>query len=62
MGANIVSGLLACMDWYIFSDMDGNNAVDTIAAGITAQGGILVCNAMANAGSPSRPPRRCGCG
>lgn len=50
IGADVISSSLAYFDWYSYSDMDGNTAVTTIAADIAAQLGIVVCNAMANAG------------
>jgi len=53
IGADIISSSLAYFDWYTYSDMDGNTAVTTIAADIAAQRGIVVCNAMANAGPGS---------
>lgn len=53
IGADVTSSSLAYMDWYTYSDMDGNTAVTTIAADIAAQRGIVVCNAMANAGPGS---------
>jgi subtilisin family serine protease len=53
IGAGVISSSLAYIDWYTYSDMDGNTAVTTIAADIAAQLGIVVCNAMANAGPGS---------
>ncbi|MGB2805812.1 MAG: S8 family serine peptidase [Candidatus Zixiibacteriota bacterium] len=53
IGAGVISSSLAYIDWYFYSDMDGNTAVTTIAADIAAQLGIVVCNAMANAGPGS---------
>lgn len=50
IGADVVSSSLAYIDWYSYSDMDGNTAVTTVAADIAAWRGIVVCNAMANAG------------
>jgi len=53
IGADVISSSLAYMDWYTYPDLDGNTAVTTIAADIAAQRGIVVCNAMANAGPGS---------
>ena len=53
IGAGVISSSLAYIDWYSYSDMDGNTAVTTIAADIAAQLGIVVCNSMANAGPGS---------
>ncbi len=50
IGADVVSSSLAYIDWYTYSDMDGNTAVTTVAADIASWRGIVVCNAMANAG------------
>ncbi len=56
IGAEVASSSLAYMTWetgggYTYEDMDGNTAVTTQAADLAASRGILVCNAMANAGS-----------
>lgn len=53
IGADVISSSLAYIDWYTYADMDGNTAVTTIAADIAAERGIVVCNAMANAGPES---------
>jgi subtilisin family serine protease len=53
IGAGVISSSLAYIDWYSYFDMDGNTAVTTIAADMAAQLGIVVCNAMANAGPGS---------
>lgn len=50
IGAEIISSSLAYSDWYEYSDFDGNTCVTTIAADMAASRGIVVCNAMANAG------------
>jgi serine protease AprX len=50
IGAQVISSSLAYIDWYSYSDLDGNSAVTTIAAVMAAQLGIVVCNAMANSG------------
>ena len=51
IGADVISSSLGYIDWYSYSDLDGNTAVTTIAADIAAQRGIVVCNAMGNEGS-----------
>ena len=51
IGADVISSSLCYMDWYTYSDLDGNTAVTTIAADMAAQRGIVVCNAMGNEGS-----------
>jgi len=53
IGAGVISSSLAYIDWYSYFDMDGNTAVTTIAADMAAGLGIVVCNAMANAGPGS---------
>ncbi len=53
IGADVVSSSLAYMDWYTYPDMDGSTAVTTVAADIASWRGIVVCNAMANAGPAS---------
>ncbi len=53
IGADIISSSLAYIDWYTYSDLDGNTAVTTIGADIAAQKGIVVCNAMGNSGPGS---------
>ncbi len=53
IGADVISSSLGYIDWYVYSDLDGNTAVTTIAADIAAQRGIVVCNAMGNEGSGS---------
>ena len=53
IGADVISSSLGYIDWYNYSDLDGNTAVITIAADIAAQRGIVVCNAMGNEGSSS---------
>lgn len=59
IGADVVSSSLAYIDWYTYSDMDGNTAVTTIAADLAAWRGIVVCNAMANAGPGSGTLHAC---
>ncbi len=47
-GVDIVSSSLGYLDWYEFSDMDGNTAVTTIAADLAAGRGIVVVNSAGN--------------
>ncbi len=51
IGADVISSSLCYIDWYTYSDLDGNTAVTTIAADMAAQRGIVVSNAMGNEGS-----------
>ena len=53
IGAGVISSSLAYIDWYTYSDLDGNTAVTTQAADIAAERGIVVCNAMGNSGPGS---------
>ena len=53
IGADVISSSLAYIDWYTYSDLDGNTAVTTQAADIAAERGIVVCNAMGNSGPGS---------
>jgi len=50
LGADVVSSSLGYLDWYQYSDMDGNTAVTTIAADIAAAKGITVVTAVGNEG------------
>ena len=49
-GGYIVSSSLAYIDWYTYSDLDGNTAVTTIAADAAASRGMVVFNAIGNSG------------
>lgn len=53
IGADIISSSLCYIDWYTYSDLDGNTAVTTQAADIAAERGIVVSNAMGNSGPGS---------
>jgi serine protease AprX len=53
IGAEVISSSLCYIDWYTYSDLDGNTAVITIAADMAAERGIVVCNAMGNSGPGS---------
>lgn len=56
IGADIVSSSLGYREFddpslsYTYQDMDGNTAISTLAARHAASLGMVVCNAMANAG------------
>ena len=49
-GASLVSSSLGYIDWYSYSDMDGNTALTTIAADLAASRGMPVVNAIGNEG------------
>ncbi|NOQ23334.1 MAG: S8 family serine peptidase [Candidatus Aegiribacteria sp.] len=49
-GGDIVSSSLAYIDWYTYSDLDGNTAVTTIAADAAASRGMVVFNSIGNSG------------
>ncbi len=49
-GGEIVSSSLAYMDWYTYTDLDGNTAVTTVAADAAASRGMMVINAIGNSG------------
>ena len=53
IGADVISSFLCYIDWYTYSDLDGNTAVITMAADMAAERGIVVCNAMGNSGPGS---------
>jgi len=48
MGADIITSSLGYTDWYVYSDLDGNTAITTIAADIAASRGIAVFNSAGN--------------
>ncbi|MFQ5606706.1 MAG: S8 family serine peptidase [Candidatus Zixiibacteriota bacterium] len=50
LGADVISSSLAYSLWYDQSSYDGITAVTSIAAGMAAELGIVVCNANGNAG------------
>ena len=52
-GADVVSTSLGYLDWYEYSDMDGNTAVTTIAVDIAASLGVVCVTAAGNSGSSS---------
>ncbi len=51
IGADVISSSLGYIDWYQYSDLDGETAVTTTAANLATSYGIVVCNAMGNEGS-----------
>ena len=53
LGADVISSSLGYIDWYQYSDMDGQTAVTTQAAVAAASRGIVVVNAMGNEGQSS---------
>ncbi len=50
-GADVVSSSLGYIDWYDFSDLDGNTAVTTIAVDIAVANGVVCVNAAGNEGT-----------
>ena len=50
LGADVISSSLGYIDWYTYSDMDGNTAVVSRAAQKAAARGIVVVNGMGNRG------------
>jgi len=50
LGADVISTSLGYSDWYVYSDMDGNTCITTLAANTAAGLGIIVCNSMGNSG------------
>ena len=52
-GADVVSTSLGYLDWYEYSDMDGNTAVTTVGVDIAASLGVLCVTAAGNSGSSS---------
>ena len=50
-GADVLSSSLAYIQWYEYSDLDGDTATTTIAADIAAGRGIVVCSAAGNYGT-----------
>jgi hypothetical protein len=49
-GADIVNSSLMYINWYDYSDMDGETAVTTIAADQAVLNGLVICNAAGNEG------------
>ncbi len=47
-GADIASSSLGYVDWYDYTDLDGNTAVTTIAADLAAGRGVVVVNSAGN--------------
>ncbi|MCD4701518.1 MAG: S8 family serine peptidase [Candidatus Aegiribacteria sp.] len=52
-GGDIVNSSLAYIDWYTYSDLDGNTAVTTMAADAAASRGMVVFNSIGNSGPDS---------
>lgn len=51
MGADVVSSSLGYLDWYEYSDLDGNTAVTTNAVDIAVAHGLVCVTAAGNEGS-----------
>lgn len=49
-GASLVNSSLGYIDWYDYSDLDGNTAVTTLAADAAASRGMLVFSSIGNEG------------
>ncbi|MBU0740889.1 S8 family serine peptidase [bacterium] len=47
-GIDVATSSLGYIDWYVFSDLDGNTAACTIAADLAVGKGIAVCNSAGN--------------
>ena len=52
-GADVLSTSLGYLDWYEYSDMDGNTAVTTIGVDIAVGLGVVCVTAAGNSGSSS---------
>jgi MYXO-CTERM domain-containing protein len=50
LGADILSASLIYVDWYMPSDLDGQTAVTTIAAGVAMENGLVMITAAGNWG------------
>ena len=50
LGADVLTSSVGYIDWYLYSHLDGETALITIAANIATSMGIVVCNAMGNMG------------
>jgi len=51
LGADVASSSLGYIDWYNFSDLDGNTAVTTIAVDIAVANGVVCVTAAGNEGT-----------
>ena len=52
-GADVVSTSLGYLDWYEYSDMDGNTAITTIGVDIAVSLGVVCVTAAGNSGNDS---------
>ena len=50
-GVDVVSSSLGYLDWYEYSDMDGETAITTLAADIAVKKGVVVVNSNGNEGN-----------
>lgn len=48
LGAQVASSSLGYLDWYAYSDLDGNTAVTTVAADLAVSRGVVVVTAAGN--------------
>ncbi len=53
LGADVLTSSLGYIDWYDYSDLNGETAITTVAANIATFMGIVVCNSMGNFGPGS---------
>ena len=56
LGADVLSTSLGYLDWYSYSDMDGNTAVTTRAANVACAKGLVVVTANGNEGENEGRP------
>ncbi len=50
LGCDLTSSSLGYIDWYNYSDLDGDHAVTTVAVDSAAESGLLCVTAMGNSG------------
>ncbi len=50
-GVDVVSSSLGYLDWYEYSDMDGETAITTLAADIAVKKGVAIINSNGNEGN-----------
>ncbi|MCX5801792.1 MAG: S8 family serine peptidase [Candidatus Eisenbacteria bacterium] len=55
LGVDLVTSSLGYIDWYAYSDMDGNTAVTTVAADMAVANGLSIFSANGNGGLTSYP-------
>lgn len=60
LGVDVLSSSLSYRAWYDYEDMDGNQAVTTIAADSAAAAGMVIVNSMGNTGLDNYPISKLG--